>query len=168
MVDIGRKGGNSPSAQAFSPLTRTAHAARLLWHRLRRPVTLGCRALVTDGRRVLLVRHSYIDGWHLPGGGVARGETLAEAALRELKEETGIEAAGPVRLHGVFLRRAGGASDHVAVYAVGSWRGEARPGGLEILAAAFFPAEALPQDVSPATRRRIEEWLGRRPPGDRW
>ena len=167
-MGFGRKNKRILSAAVPPSLMRAAHAARVLWHRLRRPVTLGCRALVTDGRRVLLVRHSYVDGWHLPGGGVSRAETLAEAALREMAEETGVTAAGPARLHGIFLRQVWGGSDHVAVYVVERWRGEPRPDGLEIVAARFFPADALPPDTTPATRRRIGECLGRHPPDDRW
>jgi 8-oxo-dGTP pyrophosphatase MutT (NUDIX family) len=42
--------------------------------------------------RVLFVRHSYRRGYFLPGGSARRRETLREAARRELKEETGIDA----------------------------------------------------------------------------
>jgi 8-oxo-dGTP diphosphatase len=45
---------------------------------------------------VLLIRRAnppYQGCWSIPGGKVEFGETLHEAALRELKEETGIEAA---------------------------------------------------------------------------
>ena len=158
-----------PRDAAIGRLLRTAHLGRLLWRRLRRPVTLGCRAIVADEHgAVLLVRHSYVAGWHLPGGGIGRGETLAQATARELREETGIEAAGPLRLHGLFLRQRHGNSDHVAVHVVEHWRGEVRADGLEISDAGFFPSAALPDETTPATRRRIEEWLGRRPVAEHW
>ena len=47
------------------------------WSRLTRAKTLGVRVLVqAEAGRVLLVRHTYLDGWYLPGGGVDGGETL--------------------------------------------------------------------------------------------
>ncbi len=48
------------------------------------------------GEEVLLIRrgHPPRQGeWSIPGGKVEWGESLAEAALRELREETGVEAA---------------------------------------------------------------------------
>jgi 8-oxo-dGTP pyrophosphatase MutT (NUDIX family) len=51
---------------------------------------------------VLLVRHSYTPGWYFPGGGVDTGETSADAARRELIEETGLEALGELKLIGFF------------------------------------------------------------------
>ena len=67
-------------------------------------MTLGVRGVVLDGdKRVFLVKHSYVSGWHLPGGGVEVGETFGDALRRELMEEGRIELVGEARLHGVFF-----------------------------------------------------------------
>ena len=63
---------------------------------LRRPLTLGVKAVVTDvDQRILLVRHGYLPGWHFPGGGVDAGETCVEALARELEEEAMIAIDAP-------------------------------------------------------------------------
>jgi ADP-ribose pyrophosphatase YjhB (NUDIX family) len=159
----------SPAAgSAVGRILRGLHLARTGWRWVAAPVTLGVRALVADGDgRVLLVRHSYVAGWHLPGGGVNRGEPLAAAAARELREEVGVEATAPGRLLGVYLRLRRRNSDHVALYAFDAWRGEPAPDGREILEARFFAAESLPEGTTEATRRRVAEWRGA-PPSETW
>lgn len=156
------------SAVARSPLPRLLYRLRRAWQAVTRPLTVGVRAIVADGQgRVLLVRHVYTDGWHLPGGRVAKGETAAEAAARELVEETGIIAYVPTLL-GLYGRFSHGGSDHVAVYAFKWWEGEIRTDGLEIGEAAFFAPDALPADTALATQRRIAEYRGIAATADRW
>jgi len=54
--------------------------------------TTSCGVIVTDGERVLLGHASRSPRWDIPKGGLEPGETLVEAALRELHEETGLTA----------------------------------------------------------------------------
>ncbi len=60
-----------------------------------RPMTLGVRVVVENEiGEVLLVRHTYVEGWYLPGGGVEASETMAQSASKELREEVGFEIIG--------------------------------------------------------------------------
>jgi 8-oxo-dGTP diphosphatase len=65
-----------------------------IWWRLTRPRHEGVVVAVYVGPALLLVRTSYLVGWHLPGGGVRRGETPEAAARRELAEEIGLTVSG--------------------------------------------------------------------------
>ena len=123
-----------------------------------RPMTLGVRGLVIDAEnRVLLVRHTYVPGFYLPGGGVERGETLAEALARELSEEAGVLIANAPILQGVYLNRRISPRDHVALFLVREFSRDSRPPDHEIAEAGFFPRDALPAGTTPATRARLAE-----------
>lgn len=137
-------------------------ALRRLFHtywRFARGMTLGVRAVVLDDNdRVFLVKHSYVSGWHLPGGGVEPGETLREALARELAEEGRIELTGEPALHGVFLNSHVSRRDHVAVFVVRHFTQDRPPGpNSEIIASGFFEARTLPEDTTMGTRLRILE-----------
>jgi ADP-ribose pyrophosphatase YjhB (NUDIX family) len=129
------------------------------YFRLARPMTLGVRAVVVDAdERVLLVRHTYLPGWHLPGGGVEAGETALESLAREVWEEGAVRVTGPAQLHGFFHNRNASPRDHVAVYVVRAFEvtGPKTP-DREIAEAGFFPRAALPAETTRATRARLAE-----------
>lgn len=146
---------------------------RLLYHgerlrnRLLEPVTLGARVLLVRDGAVLLVRHSYMPGWYLPGGGLQRGESFEQAARREAREEAGA-TIGQMQLHGVYLNRSQRKIDHVAIFTASEFE-LAEVVAAEIAEARWFPLNALPRGVSAGTARRIAEHLaGGGPFSGRW
>jgi 8-oxo-dGTP pyrophosphatase MutT (NUDIX family) len=152
---------------AFEPLIRRCF--HVYW-RLARGMTFGVRALVFDAEgRVFLVKHSYVSGWHLPGGGVEVGETFHDALHRELAEEGRIELTGNPALHGLFFNSHVSRRDHVAVYVVRYFRQDRLPeANHEIVACGFFDAAALPEETTRGTRLRIAEVLEGREPIATW
>jgi 8-oxo-dGTP pyrophosphatase MutT (NUDIX family) len=138
--------------------------------RFSRGLTLGARAMVIDGAgRIFLVKHSYVAGWHLPGGGVETGETLLGALARELAEEGNIQLTGPPVLHGMFFNGRVSRRDHVALYVVREFRQDGMPQpNHEIVAHGFFAPDALPDDTGRATRARVAEVLRGAAVGELW
>ena len=135
-----------------------------------RPMTLGVRGIVLDAASaVLLVRHSYVPGWHLPGGGVEAGETCEAALARELREEANVIVEAPTILHGLFFNAHVSRRDHVAVYVIRRFRvtGERAP-DREILEARFFARDALPEEATRATRARLGEIFEEQPLSALW
>lgn len=137
--------------------------------RVTRGITFGVRGLVSDGASILLVKHSYVPGWYLPGGAVEPGETALRSLMRELDEEAAVEIVGEARLFGLYFNERMARRDHVAVYHVPAWR-SLRPfvASREIVDARIFPLDALPADATDATRARVAELLGRAPVSALW
>ncbi len=135
-----------------------------------RGMTLGVRGIALDERgRVCLVRHTYVAGWHLPGGGVEKGESAQEAMEREFREEAEIRCDGPLRLLGLYRNAIAAPRDHVALFLAPAFT-VSRPKGpdREIAECAFFPAEALPEGTTRSTRDRLRELQQSLPPPSCW
>ncbi|WP_246191302.1 NUDIX domain-containing protein [Aureimonas leprariae] len=152
------------SANAF------ANRLRHLYFLARRPMTLGVRAAAFDpAGRVFLVRHTYLPGWYLPGGGVERGETAVESVVRELGEEGNLELAEPPRLVSIHLGRQRPRRDHILFYVCRNVRQTApKRSDREIAASGFFAPDALPADATPGTLRRLEELRSEMPADPDW
>ena len=153
--------------KTFEPVLR--RSLHLYW-RFARGMTLGVRAVVLDrDNRVFLVKHSYVVGWHLPGGGVEVGETCRDALRRELTEEGRIELSGEPALLGIFFNSHVSRRDHVAVYLIRHFTQDRLPEpNREIVACGFFEAGALPVETTEGTRLRISEVLDGRAPMATW
>jgi ADP-ribose pyrophosphatase YjhB (NUDIX family) len=156
--------GISPAMSPQGIRRRFEPALRRVFHlywRFARGMTLGVRAVVLDhDAKVFLVKHSYVSGWHLPGGGVEVGQTFGDALKRELMEEGRIEVVGEPVLHGLCLNSHVSRRDHVAVYVIRQFRQDRMPEpNREIVACGFFEAAALPAETTQGTRLRISEVL---------
>jgi len=141
------------------------------WFLLQRPMTLGVRGIVHDeaAGTVLLVRHTYVPGWQFPGGGVEKGETAQQALAREIEEEGNVALEGPATLLSIHHNCQASPRDHVAVYLLRSFSvmGPKRP-DREIAEAGFFPLDALPEETTAATRRRLAELFDGKPAAAEW
>jgi len=126
-------------------------------------MTLGVRGVVlNEAREVLLVEHTYIHGWHLPGGGVERGESAEEALARELIEEAGVRLEGPPVLVALHVNRTNFRGDHVALFRVEDWSGCEPTSVGEIHDVRWFSPDALPPGVTEKTRERIAAAIANR------
>ena len=146
-------------------MTLTERLFNILFHAgilFTRNMTLGVRGVVRDeDGRIFLVRHTYIKGWHLPGGGVERGETLEMAIRKELREEGNIIVEGELQLFAVYKNEFASKRDHVAMYICRSWHQPHVPKpNREIAETGFFDLADLPEETTPATRRRLNELFG--------
>lgn len=131
----------------------------LLVRALLSPTSFGATGAVIDAQgRVLLVRHSYMPGWQLPGGGVNRGEPPADAVLRELAEEVGLTGGAGV-LMGLYARRNSWTGSFIALYRITGAAVNFRP-NLEIREICYADPRQPPPGCSPATLRRLAELNG--------
>jgi ADP-ribose pyrophosphatase YjhB (NUDIX family) len=133
-----------------------------------KPAVFGVRGIAEDGQgRVLLVRHSYLGGWHFPGGGVNRMEPPEHAITREMEEEVGLVESTAPEFIALYSQKVGWVTNVVALYRVRNARIDFKP-NLEIREARFFDLGDLPEGATGATRRRLAELSGKAPRTPYW
>ncbi len=141
------------------------------WFRLSRPMTLGVRAAVeNDAGHVFMVRHTYIRGWYMPGGGVEKGEPALDALGRELVEEAGVRLISEPRLISIYSNHHNFPNDHVLFYRVpwGSWEPVKATSLGEIAETAWVDPKLPPEGTNTGTRMRFEELYGGQPISPYW
>lgn len=138
-------------------MTAADRVRRIGWRWSRRPMR-GVRAIVlTEAGDIVLVRHSYTQGWHLPAGGVKRGEAPDAAIRRELGEEIGLRS-GDVSMVDEADNRLGRRPHALTTFVVR--KAVYRPRWtLEIEEVAAFSLEALPADLTPGGRKAIAAYV---------
>jgi ADP-ribose pyrophosphatase YjhB (NUDIX family) len=148
-------------------LYNVIHFLRRILFRAFNIKTLGVRALILKDNQILLVRHTYLKGWYLPGGGVNHSESPTQGIIREVREEVGGVVTEPVRLLAVYYNTKLGWDDYVLLYEVklSSQQGQH---DREIAEVRWFNIQQLPEDISPSTRKRIDEHLFNLPVIDHW
>jgi 8-oxo-dGTP diphosphatase len=113
-------------------------------------------ALVARNNQLLLVRRKYEPGagqWCLPGGFVETDETAAEAAVRETKEETGLDIK-ITNLFRVMSNCGSERKDFLVVYYIGEiLSGRLCPGD-DAMEAQFFSSNALPDNIAFLAHRK--------------
>lgn len=122
-----------------------------------RPIRMGVRVVLQEGPNVWLIRHTYLSGWYLPGGGIKKWESLDQAARREAREETGAEL-GEVSLLGVFTSYRQWKTDHTSVFLCKDFK---FVGGsdAEIAELKLFPITQLPDGMYDLHENVLKKYL---------
>ena len=137
-------------------MLRLVYLAYQVYSFIFRPLTLGVRIMMMQDGKVLLVRHTYLEGGFMPGGGVKRNETLDQAARREVHEEVGAQL-NEISLIGAYTHFLEWKSDHNILFFSDDFTLNGRH-DREIAEARFFPLDNLPDNLYPSHRRRLEEY----------
>ena len=114
-------------------------------------------AVIQDGR-ILLTQREDFETWILPSGGVEDRESIAQAAIRETREETGLEVE-LTRLVGVYSRTGNFFSSHIVLFTARPVGGEIRCQEGETIAVEWFPFDQIPSPLSIGHKKRIEDAL---------
>lgn len=117
---------------------------------------LAVNVAVVDDHRVLLMQREDFEVWCLPGGQVDDGESLARAAVRETREETGLDAT-LTGLVGTYSRPLWHGGMHVVLFEARLVGGSLMPDPVEVIELGWFARDKLPSPLLVGQRKRIED-----------
>lgn len=140
---------------------RLLYLAYKIYCFLLRPVRMGVRALMVQDNKVWLVRHTYLPGWFLPGGGLKRSESLDQAVRREAREEMGAEL-GEIELIGAFTSYLQWKTDHTILFLCRDFQ-LTGASDAEIAEIRLFDLTDLPADVHPPHLRLLRDFREGKP-----
>jgi len=146
---------------------RIGLVAKITAQALLAPVAYAACALIERDGKVLLVRHSYVPGWLLPGGGVGRGEAAEHAVIREMREEIGLVRCTTPELFGLYSRKAGWATNVIALYRLRDAEFTFVP-NLEIRETQFVDPANPPDGTPRSVATRLKEFAGLQPRSPFW
>jgi ADP-ribose pyrophosphatase YjhB (NUDIX family) len=121
-------------------------------------VGLAVNVAVIHEGKILLTQREDFETWILPSGGVEDGESLAQAAIRETKEETGLDVE-LTRLVGIYSRFSNMPPAHAVLFVAKPVGGEIKCQEGETIAVEWFPFVEIPSPLSAGHKRRIEDAL---------
>lgn len=136
-----------------------------------RAKTVGVRGLViNEDQQILLIKHTYKPGWHMPGGGVNSYEHPLDALKRELQEEACILVTEDnPRLIGIFHQRYFWHDDYPLMYIIHHYEPihNAQP-DFEIEEIRWFNLDQLESIATTETFLHIKNYLNQIPPNQNW
>jgi ADP-ribose pyrophosphatase YjhB (NUDIX family) len=111
--------------------------------------------VIHDGK-ILLTKREDFETWVLPSGGVEAGESFAQAAIRETKEETGLDVE-LTRLVGIYSRVGNISPGYMILFAAKPIGGEIKCQPGETIEVRWFSFEEIPSPLSAGHKRRIKD-----------
>jgi ADP-ribose pyrophosphatase YjhB (NUDIX family) len=118
---------------------------------------LGANIAIIDDGQILLTKREDLEIWCLPGGHVDTGESIAETAIREAHEETGLTVE-LTQLVGIYSQpNWGGRGIHIVLFAARPTDGRLQPQASEVIDLGYFDPHKLPNPLMWWHRQRISD-----------
>ena len=137
-------------------MNKALYKIKNIYYKLFRPITIGIRILLIKNNKITLIKHTYIKGWYLPGGGVKKNETIDQAIKREIHEEVS-GSIKTLKVFGVYSNLYENKNDHIIVFLSSSFN-IGKPDLREVAEIKQFQLNNLPKNTSPGSLRRVKEY----------
>ena len=117
---------------------------------------LAVNVAVIHENKILLTKREDFETWIMPSGGVEEDESIAQAAIRETKEETGLDVE-LTRLVGIYSRLGNFFPGHMILFAAKPVGGEIKCQEGETIEVEWFAFDEIPSLLSVGHKKRIED-----------